>query len=118
VSLDIFFGNTLDVTPLPMGAVDNLIVDIREILDEGNIKTEVLQIFVDDVEDNCRTGVADMTEIINRYPAGVNADLSGFDRLKSLFLPRKRIVNSQRHIRAPWKIIKPLKMMDRKKSKK
>jgi len=38
MSLDIFFGNALNVASLRMGTVDNLIINIREILDEGNFR--------------------------------------------------------------------------------
>ena len=76
---DLAGGNTLLV-----GALDDLVVHVGEVLDKGDLIATVLQIAAQNVKEDDRAGVADVNQVVNGGAAGVHAHLARLDRDKFL----------------------------------
>ncbi len=70
---------------LLVGAVDNLIVDVREVLGEGDLVAARDEPATNHVKADERAGIADVDVVVDRGAAHVHADLAGLDGLE-LFL--------------------------------
>ena len=99
VFLDEALAQLLDGGALLVGAADHLVIDVGEVLHEGDLIALVLQIAAKRVEDDRRARVADVNIVVDRRSAGVNRDLSRGDRHK-LFLAAALCVIDL-HVRCP-----------------
>ena len=70
-------GQVGDLDPLRVGAIDHLVVDIREVLDEGDLVARVFQVAAQDVKDDEGPRVADMEEVVDRRAAAVEGHVFG-----------------------------------------
>src|SRR5215217_1167217 len=61
-----------------VGLVDNLILYVRDVLDEGDLVTPAPQIPCDHVPEQRRAGVANVNVVVDCRPADVEADLAVF----------------------------------------
>ena len=72
-------------TALLVGALDNLVVDIGEVLGERDLVAARDEPAANHIEADERAGVADVNVVVDRGAAHVHADLAGLDGLE-LFL--------------------------------
>ena len=96
---DVFFRDFLARDALFVGALDDLVVHVGEVLHERHLVAAVLEIAAQHVEHDDRARVADVDEVIHRRTAGVHAHLAGLDR-HELFLLHGHGVE-QFHIQTP-----------------
>ena len=82
-------------------AVDQLVVDIRDVDDPCHLVTAVSQIPLDRVEDDRPDHVPDVSRLVDRRPAQIHLHLPRFDRLKIFLGPCERVVNAKRHSVGP-----------------
>ena len=76
VLFDVLLGNGLVVRPLFVGAFDDLVIDVREVLDEGDFVSAVLEVTAEDVEHAERAGIADVDVVIHGGAAAVDLELT------------------------------------------
>jgi hypothetical protein len=79
-------GNLLPAHAFFIGAVDDLVINIREVSDEINFVTKVSEITEHCVEDDGSTGVTDMAIVVNGDTAYVHANLLFFEGNERLFV--------------------------------
>lgn len=91
------FGEGFDCHALFVGFVDELVVDIGNVDDEGDVIAGVGQVAFDGVEDDGADHVADVSGLIDSGTAEVHFDPAGLNGLKSFLLPRKSAVDAERH---------------------
>ena len=96
---DVFFRDFLARDALFVGALDDLVVHVGEILHERHLVAAVLEIAAQHIKHDDRARVADVDEVIHRRTAGVHAHLAGLDR-HELFLLHGHGVE-QFHIQTP-----------------
>ena len=77
VLFDVLLRDGLVVRALFVGAVDDLVIDVREVLHERDLVTAVLEVAAEHVEHAERTGVADVDVVVNRGSAAVDLQFSG-----------------------------------------
>ena len=80
-------------TPLLVGAIDDLVVHVGEVLREGDLVTARDEPAANHVEADKRACVADVDVVVHRGAAHVHADLALLDGLKVLFLMRSAVVD-------------------------
>ena len=76
---------------------DDLVVDVGDVADEAEVVAARAQVADDDVQRDLLARVADVTEVVDRRAAGVEADLAGHERLERDLLARARVVDPQGH---------------------
>ena len=96
---DVFFRNFLARDALFVGALDDLVVHVGEVLHKRHLVAAVLQIAAQHVKHDDRARIADVDVVIHRRAAGVHAHLAGLDR-HELFLLHGHGVE-QFHIQTP-----------------
>ena len=94
-------GEVGDLDALGMGALDHLVVDVREVLDEGDLIPQMLQVAAQDVEDDERARVADVKEVVDRRAAAVEGDASRGQGDERLLFARQVVIKRQTHGNAP-----------------
>ena len=70
-------GHLLGRHPTLVGALDDLVVDVGEVLGEGHLVAAVGKPAADDVEGEEGAGVADVDVVVDGGAAHVHADLAG-----------------------------------------
>ena len=83
----------LDGGALLVGAVDHLVVDVREVLHERHIVAPPLQVPAQHVKDDQRPRVADVNVVVHRRAAGVDAHLALVQGLELFLLPGLRVID-------------------------
>ena len=68
------------------GCIDDLVVDVGEIADVGDLEAAVAQIADDDIESGEGPRIADVDEVVDRGTSHIDAELSRFE-WNELFLP-------------------------------
>ena len=68
-------------------AHDDLVVDVREVTDEGDVPLPVAEVAHEGVEDDHGPGVADVAVVVDGHPADIEPDLARIDRRERLDLP-------------------------------
>src|SRR5215207_2794800 len=91
--LDEALRQRLRLDTLGMGAIDDLVVDVGEVLDVPHLVAAMLEVAADHVERHQGHSMADMCAVVGRHPADVHADLPWLDRSQRLLAPRKRVVD-------------------------
>src|SRR5438876_894052 len=107
VGVDVQSRNGLPRETQFPGPIDDLVVHVREVLDERDVEASVFQVAADDVEDDGAAGVAEVRIIIDRHPAHVHADLAGHQRLERILPAGQGVEHLQHasalHAKAPMK---------------
>ena len=78
-----------------IGAIDDLVINIGNIADIGDLIAERFQITIDHIKHHHHSGVPQMTEVVNRHATDIHPDLSRLQRDKLLLLMGKIIVDLQ-----------------------
>ena len=79
VLLDVLFRHFLGGDTLLVGTLDDFVVHIGEVLDEGHIVAAVFKITAQDIKEDDGAGIAHMDEVVHRGAAGVDAHLARLD---------------------------------------
>ena len=79
VLLDILLRDLVGGNALLVGALDDLVVNVGEVLHKGDVVAAVLEVTAEHVEHDDRAGVADVDVVIHRRAAGVHAHLALLD---------------------------------------
>src|SRR5436309_269603 len=107
-------GGTFDVParaswpPRPRpGPIDDLVVHVREVLDERDVEAAGFQVSPDDVEDDGAAGVAQVNVVVDRHAAHIHPDLAGHQRLERVLPSGQGVEDLQHasafHAKAPMK---------------
>ena len=72
---------------------DDLVIDIREILDEGDGVTKMRQVAANHVAGNEGIHVSQMRPVLDRHAADIDADLASADRNEASLAAGDRIVD-------------------------
>src|SRR5262249_21785295 len=83
--------------PLIRCALDDLVVDVGEVLDEGHPEPFAPEVAIDDVEHDRAARVADVAEVVHGDPAHVDPHLARPDRDEVLLPAGERVVDPKRH---------------------
>ena len=102
ISLDIAPGNITPGNTLFISRIDDLIINIRKILDVVNLIALLRKITADDIPGHERTGIADMRMVVWRNSAAIDADLALFKRLERLLLTGHRIIDFKHSHVSPY----------------
>ena len=86
-------GNRGGRGALLVGAVDDLVIDVGEVLGKGDLIALVHEVTADHVKREERAGVADVDLVVDGGAAHVHADLAVFDGLKLLFFVGLAVVD-------------------------
>jgi hypothetical protein len=91
------FGEFADGNPALGGAGVDLVVDVGDVADIGDMTRAIFfaQQAIKHVEDDQRTGVADMGEIIDRRPADIEPHIARVERRKDFPIASQGIVKFQ-----------------------
>jgi hypothetical protein len=89
---NVLLGHLRGVDALDRGPVDDLVVDVREVADKGDLPALVAQIPDQNVEDHGGPGMPDMAVIVRRDPADVQAGMIIPQRLKFFLFPVQTVV--------------------------
>ena len=76
-------------------AIDDLIVDVRNIAHIGDLEAAVAQPAIDDVERHIAARMADVAVVVHGNAAHVQARAPGMDRPEILFLAAQGIMDAQ-----------------------
>ncbi len=66
-------GQRLDGLAVLGGAMDDLVVDVRDVSDEDHLVAAVLQVTAHDIERDLGARMTDVAEVINRIAANIHA---------------------------------------------
>ena len=83
---------------LLVGAIDDLIVDVREVLGEGDLVAARDEPAADHIEADERTGVADVDVVVDGGAAHVHADLALLDGAELFFFVCGAVVDLHRYL--------------------
>ena len=86
-------GHLLRRAALLVGAVDDLVVHVGEVLGEGDLVALVGEVAADDVEGQKRAAVAHVDLVVDGGTAHVHANLARLDGLELLLLVRLAVVD-------------------------
>ena len=92
--LGVLLGDLGGGAALFVGAVDDLVVDVGDVLDEPDVVALVLEVAADHVERQERPRVADVDVVVDRRAADVHRDLAGLARDELLFGAAQRVVDA------------------------
>ena len=92
-------GHLGGAAALLVGLLDDLVVDVGDVLDEGHLVAAPLEVAADDIEGDEGARVADVDAVVDGGTAHVHAHLAGLARGELLFAARLRVVDLHD---APW----------------
>ena len=78
-------------------ALDDPIVDVREVHDPGHAQPAIAQVSNEQVGEQEGPEVPDVGRSIDRRAAAVDAGVAGIDRLEGTGLPGQRVLEAQAH---------------------
>jgi hypothetical protein len=78
-------------------ALDDLVLDVRDVADIRDLVAEHLQPAIDDVERHHHAGMAHVAQVIDRHAAHVHAHLARNDRNEFFGLAGESVEETQRH---------------------
>ncbi len=87
------FRNRFVIDAFFVGATNDLVVDVGEILNETNLPAAPLQIPTQHIEHAQRTRVADVNVVIHRRAAGIHANHTRLQCNQLFLVTRHRIIN-------------------------
>ena len=88
-------GQRLDRLVVLLSALDDLVLDVRDVLNVGDAKARCSQPPPHDVESDHDTRVSEVAVVVDGHSADVHAHLAGRDRNERLLLSRKRVIDLQ-----------------------
>jgi hypothetical protein len=88
-------GERLDRFPVLVGALDDLVVDVRDVANVGDAVAALAQPASDHVEDHEHACVSQVAVVVDRHPAHVHAHLAGTQRSELLLRPAEGIVDRE-----------------------
>ena len=97
VGFDVFVGQIFGIHAFFVGAVDDLIVHIGEVLDISHIIAAVGKVAAHHIKGHDGTGVAQMDIVIGGGAADIHFDFSLFHGNKFFFFVSQCIIDSDRH---------------------
>ena len=77
------------------GALDDLVVDVRDVADERDAVARRLQVTAHDVERDQHAGVTEVAEVVDGHAADVHAHFARHDRAERFLAAGQRIVDLQ-----------------------
>ena len=86
-------GDVLGGAALLVGALDDLVVHVGQVLGEGDLVALVHEVTADDVEGQERATVADVNLVIDGGAADVHANLAGLDGRKLDLLVKLGVID-------------------------
>ena len=89
------------------GALEDLVVDVRDVSDVGDLHSIGTQVSNQDVVDDVAAGVTQMRVVVDRGAADVDAGVIGFGRLERLLLARQGVVQAYVHGRRSLSTFRP-----------
>ena len=95
------FRNLLSSPSLLNGALNNLVINVSQVLSEGDLITLVHQITANNVKREEGTGVSDVNLIVNRRTAYVHADFTLVDWLELFFFMRLSVIDKHAYSSQP-----------------
>ena len=93
VRLDVAVRDVLPGHALFVGRIDDLVVDIREVLDVVDLVALLGKVAADDVPGHEGARIADVRVVVRRDAAAVDADLARLERLELLLAASHRVVD-------------------------
>ncbi len=72
-------------------AIDDVVVDVRDVADEGHLVAAILEIAAHDVERGLRPRMAHVAEVVDRIAAQVHAHHAGLERFEFFFATCVRV---------------------------
>ena len=93
IGLDVAVGDVLPRHAFLVGRIDDLVVDIREVLDVVDLVALLGEVAADDVPGHEGACIADVRVVVRRDAAAVDADLTLLERLELLLTASHRIVD-------------------------
>src|SRR6185437_3912160 len=79
------------------GFANELVIDIGDVNDPADVKALVLQVSLNRIENDRAHHVPHVRRLVDGRPTQINPHLARLDRLKQLFLLRKRVVDPKTH---------------------
>jgi hypothetical protein len=79
-----------------LGPLDDLVVDVREVADEGDVPAAVPEVAGEGVEGDHRPRVPDVAVVVDGHPTDVEADVALLLRDEVLHLSSERVVEPER----------------------
>ena len=95
VERDVLLGQGDGLHAALVGPLDDLVVHVREVADEGDLPFAMPQVADEAVEDDEGAGVADVGPVVHGHPAHVQADVSGADGLEVFDPAAERVVDAE-----------------------
>jgi len=95
--MNVFFGDNFTVDPFLIRSPDDLVVDVREVSDIGDLEISVAEIAADHIEDNGGSGVPDVAEVIDRDATDIQANPVFMERGEIFFFCGQRVVDAESH---------------------
>ncbi len=77
------------------GPLDNLVIDIRDITNIGNIETRCPQVAHHDIKDHQNTGMPEMTIVVDRHSTDIDTYLARLDRDERFLFLAQTVVDPQ-----------------------
>ena len=91
------FGQVLDRRPVLLGLNDQLVVDVGDVDDPGDLIAKIDEVALDRIKDDRADHVPDVAFRVDGGAADVHSDLAGRDCLERLLGLTQRVIDSQGH---------------------
>src|SRR5262249_460831 len=95
---DVAFRDVAGAHAFGVGALDDSVVDVGEVLDERHAIPLVGEVPANDVEDDGAPRVPDVAEVVHRDPAHVHPHLARHGWNEILLLAREGVVDAEAHV--------------------
>ena len=89
------FGQRSERLTVLVCAVDDLVVDVGNVTDVGDVESGCLQIAVDDIEHHQHPGMSQMAEVVYGHAADIHLNLSRFEGDEVLFFVGEIVIDLQ-----------------------
>ena len=93
---DVFLGDVEHRDAALVGLLDELVVDVGDVDDPGDVVAAVGEVALDAIEDHRADHVADVGLVVDRRAAEVDADLARLHGGERLLALRERVVDAER----------------------
>ena len=100
VGLDEALGQRLHRLAVLLRALDDLVVDVRDVADERDVVARRLEVTAHDVEHDQHARMAEVAVVVDRDAADVHADLARLERLEDFLASGQRVLDLQHGIRS------------------
>jgi len=90
-------GDVIPRATFFIGAVDDLVVDVGDVADEGHLEAAPQQMAADGIEHHQHAGMPHMAEVVHSDAADVHPHLARGQRTQGLLAAGQRVVKLDRH---------------------